>query len=194
MSSVHHPQSDDVEHLLRNAQLRTELEPFFDESITRVTSELPTPVENEYLASMLAWEKAPVLPIGQWFEPELQLPSPDRLSEDQVCALLRETIDKLYSKRIVLDYTDHLSDRELYLVVWRDILPSPEKKIDTPQGYLHWNCSAADDEEETWLRYYASEGERQQWAEEHGWGRELPQREEPPFARRLPRDPAEEAS
>ena len=68
MSSVQRPNSDEVEHLLRNAQLRDELEPYLDEAIMHLNQEeVPTPVENEFLASMLAWERAPILPIYQWF-------------------------------------------------------------------------------------------------------------------------------
>src|SRR5438552_1774571 len=136
------PRPDEVEHLLRNAQLRDELEPYFDESIGRVNvEELPTPVENEFLASMLAWERAPVLPIGQWFEPELKLPLPDALTESQLHERLWETIHQLYGKRIVLEFTDHLSDRELYCMIYRDILPSPEKMIDSLSNYLQWDCA-----------------------------------------------------
>ena len=40
---------------MRNAELRDELEPYYDESISRVSvHRLPLSVENEYLASMLA--------------------------------------------------------------------------------------------------------------------------------------------
>ena len=124
MSTNHKPLPDEVEHLLRNAELRDELEPFFDESIRSVNvEELPTPVENEFLASMLAWERAPVLPISKWFDPELQLPHPESLSNDALHELLWKTIHMLYHRRIVLDFTDHLSDRELYCVIFRDILP-----------------------------------------------------------------------
>ncbi len=106
------PQPEEVEHLLRNAQLRDEMEPYLDEAIRRVNvQELTTPVENEFLASMLAWERAPVLPIGQWFTPELRLPHPDTLSSQQLHELLWETIHQLFAARIVLDFTDHLSDR-----------------------------------------------------------------------------------
>ena len=124
---------DEVEHLLRNAELRDELEPYFDESIRSVNvDELPTPVENEFLASMLAWERAPILPISQWFEPELKLPHPDALDATTSCTIvLWETIHKLFERRIVLDFTDHLSDRELYCLIYRDILPCSEKKIDS---------------------------------------------------------------
>ena len=60
MSTNHKPLPDEVEHLLRNAELRNEIEPYFDESIGCVNVEvLPTPVENEFLESMLAWERTP---------------------------------------------------------------------------------------------------------------------------------------
>ena len=129
MSTNHKPLPDEVEHLLRNAELRDELEPYFDESIRSVNvEELPTPVENEFLASMLAWERAPVLPIGQWFEPELKLPHPDALDDDGLHELLWDTIHKLFERRIVLDFTDHLSDRELYCLIYRDILPCRKRR------------------------------------------------------------------
>ena len=62
------PQSDEVEQLLRNAELRDELERYFDESISRVNvQQLPLSAENEFLACMLAWEQAPVLPIYRFY-------------------------------------------------------------------------------------------------------------------------------
>jgi len=182
------PNADEVEHLLLNAQLRDELEPYLDESLNLLnTRRLPTPTENEFLASMLAWERAPVLAIGQWFDPELTLPHPDTLSEDQLNGLLWDTIQKLYDVRIVLDFTDHLSDRQLYTLICRDILPSPEKKIDLPKNFLHWHCLDDSDEPETWLRYYASDQERRDWFEETG--QPLPRSQQVPFPRKMPRRP-----
>ena len=71
---------EEVDQLLRNARLRDELEPFLDESISLVNSrDMPTSQENEFLESMLAWERAPIVPISHWFDPELRLPSPDLL-------------------------------------------------------------------------------------------------------------------
>ena len=158
MSEDSRTTSDDVEQLMLNARLRDELEPFLDESLDVLNMRhMSTPSENEYLASILAWERAPVLPISKWFDPELVLPQPDTLSDQKLHELLWETINSLYDKRIVLDFTDHLSDRELYCLLIRDILPSPEKKIDVPKNYLHWHCLDGDDEPETWLRYYASQ-------------------------------------
>ncbi len=190
MATNHKPLPDEVEHLLRNAELRDELEPYFDESIRTVNvDELPTPVENEFLASMLAWERAPVLPISQWFEPELKLPRPETLSCEQLHERLWQTIHELFERRIVLDFTDHLSDRELYCLIYRDILPCREKKIDVPDNYLHWDCADVGGDATTWLRYYASEQERLAWIEDVEGDEPLPASEKPPYPRQLPRRP-----
>jgi hypothetical protein len=188
MSTNHKPLPDEVEHLLRNAELRDELEPYFDESIRSVNvEELPTPVENEFLASMLAWERAPILPIGQWFEPELKLPHPDTLDSTHLHDVLWQTIYQLFDRRIVLDFTDHLSDRELYCLIYRDILPCREKKIDSLSNYLHWDCADVGGDPSVWLRYYASAEEREAWLEDIG--EPLPERDQPPYRRELPRRP-----
>ena len=173
---------------MRNAQLRDELEPFLDDSISQLNvGELPTRVENEYLASMLAWERAPVLPICEWFQPHLQLPRPETLTDEQLHDILWDTIQKLYDRRIVLDFTDHLSDRQLYCLIFRDILPSPEKKLERSDNFLHWDCADAGGDPEVWLRYYASEEDRRSWIES-GDG-PLPPTEPPPYPRHLPRRP-----
>ncbi len=186
MSSLK-PTSDEVDQLLLNAQLRDELEPFVDESFELLQGNtLPLPLENEFLASMLAWERAPVLPISRWFEPELILPRPDELEDRELSMTLWDTIHKLYSQRIVLEFTDHLSDRQLYTLIYRDILPSYEKKIDLPRNYLHWHCVDEADVE-TWLRYYASDDERDQWYQENDG--DLPPAAPLPFPRQMPRRP-----
>ncbi len=178
--------ADEVDQLLLNARLRDELEPFLDESIRLVnTHTVPTPVENEYLASMLAWERAPVLPIADWFVPRLELPPPDQLSPDRLHAVLWETIGQLFQRRIVVEFTDHLSDHALYCLIIRDILPSPEKRIEQSPTYLHWHCLDPQDDPELWLRYYASADEREAWAAESNLP--LPPAEAAPFPRQLPR-------
>lgn len=178
----------DVEQLLRNAELRNQLEPYFDESISWINRErVPTPIENEFLASMLAWERAPIVPIAEWFTPPLELPTADSLDDFSLHELLWETVQKLFDKRIVLDFTDHLNDRALYTLIRRDILPSYEKKIDNGDSYLHWDCSDAGNDSDVWLRYYASEDDREDWHSE--FHEELPPHEDPPYPRRLPRGP-----
>ncbi|MEC8473900.1 MAG: hypothetical protein VXZ38_04545, partial [Planctomycetota bacterium] len=94
---------DEVDLLLANARLRDELEPYRDESIENDSvSQMPLQVENEYLESMLAWERAPALPISNWFNPSLTLPAPDSLSDEKLGEVLNETVQQLHSQNVVL--------------------------------------------------------------------------------------------
>lgn len=188
MGEHHHFPPGEVEELMRNAELRDELERYLDESISRVNvQQLPLAAENEFLASMLAWEQAPILPVYRWFDPELRPPRPDLLSAADLHQILWDVIYKLFEKRIVLDFTDHLSDRQLYCLIYRDILPAREKKLDSVNTYLHWDCTGPGGAE-IWLRYYASEEERQEWAETYH--QPLPDSSAPSYPRLLPREPA----
>ena len=188
MVTPNRPADDEVDQLLLNAQLRDELEPFLDESVQLVNVHgMPTRDENEFLASMLEWERAPVIPISRWFKPELKPPVPESLDDDQLYEVLWQTIHQLFDKRIVLDFTHHLSDRDLYGLICRDILPSLEKKIERTGSFLHWLCLDPDTEANTWLRYYATDEERAGWADETG--REPPPPEAAPYPRQVPRAP-----
>jgi hypothetical protein len=180
--------SDEVADLLRNAQLRDELDPLFDESIGRVNARsMTTSSENEFLESMLEWERAPILPISQWFDPELELPHPDQMGPAETRSVLLDSIARLFEQQIVLDFTDHLTDYQLYCIVYRDILPSHEKKLERRNSYLHWDCANTSDDPESWLRFYATQAEREMWADEND--ADLPPREVPPYLRELPRAP-----
>lgn len=190
MSSHIFPSSEEIEQLLRNARLRDELEPYLDESVALLDiGRIPTSEENDFLESLLAWERAPIVPISQWFEPELVLPPPETLRDEELTKLLWSTIYRLYSKRVVLEYTEHLSDRQLYCLLMRDILPSPEKRIDPPRNWLPWHCLDVESQPEIWLQYYATPDERQEWSRETG--EDLPPRRPCPFVRELPRRPAD---
>jgi hypothetical protein len=182
------PRTDEVDRLLQNAMLRDALEPMLDESIGCVNVEvMTTHAENDFLQSMLDWERAPMLPICEWFDPKLELPHPERLDDQQLRDTLYQTIGRLYEKHVVLDFTDHLTDRQLYCIIYRDILPSHEKMIRRRNNYLHWDCANVDGDSEAWLRYYASNEERQVWADETGGV--LPPMDDAPYPRRLPRAP-----
>jgi len=173
---------DEVELLLANARLRDELEPYRDESIDDASvTRMSLRTENEYLASMLAWERAPALPIASWFTPVMELPSPDALDDDALSSLLTDTIARLYAEKVVLCYTDHLCDRELYKIIYRDILPCCEKKVELPGKYLEWRCI---EDNETWLRFYADAIERRRFQEEHDV--DIPPSEQPKYKRNMP--------
>ena len=138
----------ELDLLLQNAQLRDEIEPFIDESYYMVDlDKMSTRRENEYLSSLLAWEKAPVLPICRWFEPELVVPPHHTMEDLELKQQLHQLIGRLYEKNILLLSTGHLSDRQLYCLISRDILPAEEKKVMLPDAYIRWQCLDTDSEE-----------------------------------------------
>lgn len=174
-----------VDEMLRNAELRSELEPYYDEAIARVDPcHWTIQYENDFLASMLAWETAPVLPIYRWFDPELRVPRSETLTDAELSPILAELIHKLYDKRIVLHFTDHLADRELYTLISLDILPSREKHLPMRSSYIHWDCSYSNGDPNPWLTYYATDEERVAWAETYH--QPLPKKEIPPYFRDMP--------
>jgi hypothetical protein len=176
------PGVDEVDLMLANARLRDELEPYRDESIDdSSTNRMSLRTENEYLESMLAWERAPALPIASWFTPELEIPSPDHLDDEELTLVLNQTIERLFSQRVVLRYTDHLSDRDLYKIIYRDVLTCCEKKVDLPGKSLEWRCV---EDNETWMRFYANAVDRRRYQEEHDV--EIPPSETPQHTRSLP--------
>jgi hypothetical protein len=147
MPLARHPDPDEVDCLIRNGELRTAIEPYLDESVWEVDfRSLSTEAENRFLESMLAWELAPLSPVARWFTPQLALQPACTLDDTQLHERLWHTIDALYEKRIVLDFTDHLSDRDLYALIRRDILPAKIKQVDLPDNYVHWDCSATTDD------------------------------------------------
>jgi hypothetical protein len=187
MSQIPAPYADEVELMLRNAQLRDELEPFLDESLDLVRiRNMNLAEENEFLESLLEWERAPSIPISQWFEPELNLPQPESLADAELKTILWRTIHQLYSQKIALDFTDHLNDRQLYCLLMRDILPVYHKKISGPRHFLHWHC-LDDNDMECWLTYYANDDEREEWANENETS--LPAKRPLPYRRQMPRRP-----
>jgi hypothetical protein len=179
---------DEVDQLLRNARLRDAMEPYRDEAFDLVDSlRLTIGTENDYLESLLEWERAPVLPIARWFSPELQLPDPQCLDDARIHQLLWNAIRRLSERRILLAYTDHLSDRELYCILLRDILPAQEKKLERRSGFSYWFCCDPDENTEAWLRYYATDRQRERWATETGQA--LPGAEAMPHPRIMPGPP-----
>ncbi|MFM1905165.1 MAG: hypothetical protein RLZZ440_3065, partial [Planctomycetota bacterium] len=56
MAHTHLPGPEEVDCLIRNAELRDAIEPYLDEAIFEIDFRtLPTEAENRFLESMLAW-------------------------------------------------------------------------------------------------------------------------------------------
>lgn len=187
MVQIRKSPSDNVDAMLRNAELRSELERYYDETIEDLTHRrLPLDQENKYLEMMLAWESAPILPIFEWFDPPLRPRCVGSMTDHELTEELWTLIRMLYEKQIVLDFTDHLSDMELYEMICYEILPAREKMLAMRDGFLHWDCANVNENQMVWLTYYASDEDREAWEELNDMP--LPARRTPPFPRDIPTD------
>lgn len=107
---------------------------------------------------------------------------PDQVDEQCVRGCLAEMIHAMAARRYYLINTNHLSDAALYRYLHEEWLDEPSADIAPEAG---WNCHvdvSESDDQQTWLRYYASEFEREEWAQENP-GKKPPMQEEPAYDR-----------
>ena len=107
----------------------------------------------------------------------VDLPEPDSVKDEQLHGTLWNVIGALAELRVFLEHTDHLSDRELYTSLWKDVLRHEIPLLSHDDGGV-WHVSLlggwSEEETRLFLKYYADEGWR------HDWGREFPELEMPP--------------
>ena len=116
------------------------------------------------------------------------LPEPDGLDDVALHEALWRIIEGLASLRVFLDQTDHLSDRELYTQLLREILPEEMPALDRDESSA-WHVDVLGyDKPELYLKYYADERTREAWRREFP-DDPMPARQDPPYDRdsRLPR-------
>ena len=115
---------------------------------------------------------------------QVSLPPPDTLNDADITDVLWKVIHKMAALGAYLSSTDHLSDRELYNVLWNDILRGdyPIVTEEFPMvSFMDVLGKWSSDDVETWLKYYADEKARQS-ASEFRTG-PLPDHEDPPYQR-----------
>ena len=155
-------------------------------------SDIPSDLEEEFLARILAFENGPFAThLEILARAGLVLPPPEEVTDDALPGLLHAMFEELARHNTFVEATDHLSDRELYDLLWRDVLR--EETPDLP-GELEGNChidlvsGGGDEATEAWLMYYASDRTRAEWVRQFPEYR-LPERRKAPFDRdrHLPR-------
>jgi hypothetical protein len=113
---------------------------------------------------------------------DVELPSPARLKKRELTTTLWKVIHALLSQSIVLCNTDHLSDLELYTLLWNETLR--EEFVICPYCTLHIDMTetGADDGIAIYLKYYASEEHRDIYQDIHP-DFKMPEHVEPPRRR-----------
>lgn len=99
----------------------------------------------------------------------VELPDPDGLDDTASHAALWNVIEALGRLHVFLDQTDHLSDRELYTKLVREVLPEEMDAFDRDDDSAwHIDLLGGGSLEDIalYLKYYADENTRQCWREE----------------------------
>lgn len=162
------------------------------ETVIWESPDCPPEVSAQFWRSVAAYEMAPwVTHFQQLEEAGIELPPPESLDDRALTTKLWEVIDGLACLRVFLSQTDHLSDRELYDELWRDLLREPTKDLPLDDSFAwHIDLLGSGSEEDThlYMKYYADEDWRQHWHASFP-DDPVPDRVEPPFQRdrRLPR-------
>jgi len=176
----------------RIAKLRAELEKLGGSTTT--LESMPADMEEEFLRHVLEYETAEPISLLRLLENSgLDVPAPETLGKDTLRIKLKEVIDRMASLGAYLLHTDHLSDRELYDYLYHDGLREEAVLFPENPSYAYMidlTGSGSDEDNHTYLKYYADEEHRRQWT--HDWPDDLlPEHEDPPFARdrTLPRSP-----
>jgi len=146
----------------------------------------PPELREQFWEQVVVWEEAPwTTHFKQLEEKGVALPAPETLDDDQVSMKLWEVIDHLARLRVFLEQTDHLRDRQLYATLWSDLLPEEVKdlQLDEDSAYhIQLASSGSEEDIQVYLRYYADEETRQQWREDFPEV-QIPDHEDPPYAR-----------
>ena len=178
---------DDTERAKRIAELKRQADELAGgKMVEGELEECPPEVTEQFWERVVAYEKAPwTTNFKQLEESGMQLPAPETLDDEQIASKLGELIQRLALLRVFLDETDHLSDRELYTLLWSDMLREETKAVTLDEdSACHMSPLGGCSEEDIhlYLKYYADEQWRRDWQEEYP-EETLPDHEDPPYDR-----------
>ena len=142
--------------------------------------------EEEFLEHILFMEGVDERPLFEMLEKGgIQLPDPADLDDVQLRTKLWGVINGMSLLGCYLSSTDHLSDRQLYELLWREILREPTSVCPgNANAATHIDILGGCSNEDLMLRlkYYADEEERLDWAEQFPED-VIPDHEAPPYDR-----------
>ena len=183
---------DEPDQEKRIAKLREELEKLGGS--TTSFEAMPADMEEEFLRHVLEYETAQPISLFTMLENSgVEIPAPAQVSDDQLWPRMKEIIEAMASLGAYLLHTNHLTDRQLYGYLYTEGLREEAVLFPENPSYAYMidlTGSGSEEDNQTYLRYYADEEHRKQWA--HDWPEDpLPDHEDPPFDRdrHLPQSP-----
>jgi hypothetical protein len=135
-----------------------------------ISDDCPAEIQEQFKNYVEAFEQATERqPFEVLLGSGISLPPASELSETALNAKLWEVINALSLMSIYLENTDHLSDRELYALLWDDVL---REEMVFQSGDMHMNChidligSGSEADNDIYLKYYADDNDRLFWLKE----------------------------
>lgn len=115
----------------------------------------------------------------------IELPNPAAVDDTALHEALWMAIDALGRMNVFLSQTDHLSDRELYTMLYCELLPDEMPALN-PNDRSAWHigilAGGSIEDVTNYLKYYAGESERRAWQDIFP-GETMPAHEDPPYDR-----------
>jgi hypothetical protein len=135
----------------------------------------------ERLDSFLDGTEPGDIPLAVLRERGIEMPDDATLDDEDVHRRLGEVIVAMKAIGLLIEFADHLSDRQLYRYLG-EALQEETMLTDDPNCACHLSplWSGSEDDNEVFLRYYASDEERRRFAED---GVTVPPKEPLPFDR-----------
>jgi hypothetical protein len=190
MSYIHFAEDTDQEQ--RIAKLRAEVEKLGGNTMS--LESMPADMEEEFLRHVLEYESAEPISLLQLLtNSDLEIAAPHELDDESLPGKLKEIIDRMASLGAYLMHTNHLSDRALYEYLYHDGLREEAVLFPENPSYAYMidlTGSGSEEDNHVYLKYYADEKYRREWAND--WPDDpLPDQEAPPFDRDrfLPQSP-----
>lgn len=184
--------ADEPDQEERIAKLRQELEKLGGNAMS--LESMPADMEEEFLRQVLEYETAEPISLFRLLENSgVEIPAPDHLDDQTLAIKLKEIVERMASLGAYLLHTNHLTDRELYVYLYVDGLREEAVLFPENPSYAYMidlTGSGSEPDNHTYLKYYADEAHRKQWARD--WPDDpMPDHEDPPFDRDrfLPQSP-----
>lgn len=151
-----------------------------------IDEDCPTEIGEQFLDNFVQFEEAPwTRHLDLLRKNGVHIPAPESLSDEEMTGSLWDVINGLAATRSYLSHTDHLSDRQLYIALYHNLLQEETKDLADVGGYVcHIDLIGSGGEEDNhlWLKYYATDEERAEWKRD--WPADvLPPHVDPPYDR-----------
>lgn len=157
-----------VEQEIRIENLKDEVAQLTgSEMITWKSPKISSDVEEKFLQQVLEYEKAPdTTHFEQLLQAGFNFSPAEEMDDKAMKKKLWELIQKLAQMRVFLHSTDHLSDRELYVKLYTEVLLEETKDLFLdPGSAFHIDLAGSGGEEDIqiYLKYYADKDTRERW-------------------------------